>query len=131
MLSLNSWSKLYLRKNPAVVAASQSYWCFVGSCGLGSSSSVPLKPVLGFVFCLGWLFCFGGVVHVSEFVSPWRQQRRAHALHSPAPPFKKPTQHTKRSLQHPKHPKTPQNARTDALLVVDGELQKGGEVVEL
>mmetsp|Transcript_29084 Transcript_29084/g.81390 ORF Transcript_29084/g.81390 Transcript_29084/m.81390 type:complete len:254 (+) Transcript_29084:2356-3117(+) len=29
----------------AVVAASQSYWCFVGSWGLGSSSRVPVKPM--------------------------------------------------------------------------------------
>lgn len=30
---------------PVVVATSQSYWCFVGSCGLGSSSNVPLNPM--------------------------------------------------------------------------------------
>ena len=43
--SLKSFSSPNSRRNPAVVPTSQSYWCLLGSCGLGSiNNGRPFCP---------------------------------------------------------------------------------------
>ncbi|MNI67034.1 hypothetical protein D3C73_1226370 [compost metagenome] len=46
MLSLKSLSRPCSFRNPTTVALSKSYWCFIGSIGLGSIRKLPFRPML-------------------------------------------------------------------------------------